>query len=82
MTVCGPWRSRLGRDGQAIDVHDDGLVLVTGAESSSGGLPVGMFVYDLTAGTYTPLPVSEVANLLQISKPASTGESGKASCHR
>lgn len=49
--------------GQAIDVNDDGLVLVTGAVPSSGGLPrglpVGTFVYDLDQGTYTPLPVIE-----------------------
>jgi hypothetical protein len=49
--------------GQAIDVNDAGLVLVTGAVPSSGGLPrglpVGTFVYDLEHGTYTPLPVVE-----------------------
>ena len=51
--------------GQAIDVNEDGLVLVTGAVPSSGdlprGLPVGTFVYDLTEGSYTPLPVPEDA---------------------
>jgi hypothetical protein len=51
--------------GQAIDVNDDGLVLVTGAVPSSRGLPrglpVGTFVYDLAGGTYTPLPVTQDA---------------------
>jgi hypothetical protein len=49
--------------GQAIDVNDAGLVLVTGAVPSSGGLPrglpVGTFVYDLERGAYTPLPLDE-----------------------
>jgi len=52
--------------GQAIDVNDDGLVLVTGAVPSSGGLPrglpVGTFVYDLAAATYIPLPVVDGAD--------------------
>jgi hypothetical protein len=52
--------------GQAIDVNDDGLVLVTGAVPSSGGLPrglpVGTFVYDLAAATYAALPVIDSAD--------------------
>lgn len=55
-----PPRSEMG---QAIDVNDAGLVLVTGAVPSSGGLPrglpVGTFVYDLERGEYTPLPLAD-----------------------
>jgi uncharacterized membrane protein len=42
---------------QAVDVNDQGMVLVVGVNASGMGMPVGSFVWDPVRRAYTALPV-------------------------
>lgn len=62
------WRSRTGLEvlplppgaagAQAVDINDAGTVLVVGTDSTGVGLPVGSYLWDPAARTYTALPTT------------------------